>query len=67
MLCDPTQDVLCGFKDGQNKYGNINKNSGCIKTVWDGHVHTAVFKMGDQYGPTIQHRELCLTSRGKLE
>ena len=48
MLYDSTQNVLCGFENGQNKYGAINKNSGCIKTVGDGHVHTAVFRMGNQ-------------------
>ena len=26
---------------------------------WDGHVHTALFKMDNQQGPTTQHRELC--------
>ena len=26
---------------------------------WDRHVHTAIFKMGNQQGPTVQHRELC--------
>ena len=27
--------------------------------VWDGHVHTAIFKMDSTQGPTVQHRELC--------
>ena len=26
--------------------------------VWDGHVHTAVFNMDNQQGPTVWHREL---------
>ena len=26
--------------------------------VWDGHVHTAIFKMNNQQRPTVQHREL---------
>ena len=26
--------------------------------VWDGHVHTAVFKTDNQQGPTVPHREL---------
>ena len=26
--------------------------------VWDGHVYTAIFKMDNQQGPTIQHWEL---------
>ena len=35
--------------------------------LWDGHVHTAVFRMGDQQGPTEEHRELCLTLCGSLD
>ena len=35
--------------------------------VWDGHVHTAVFKMDDQQGPAGQHRELCSVLCGSLE
>ena len=31
------------------------KDSECI---WDGHEHTAIFKMDNQQGPTVQHREL---------
>ena len=27
--------------------------------VWDGHVHSAMFKMDNQQGPTVQHMELC--------
>ena len=27
--------------------------------LWEGHVHTAVFRMDDQQGPTVQHMELC--------
>ena len=27
--------------------------------VWDGHVHTAVFKMGNQQRPTVYYVELC--------
>ena len=30
-----------------------------VKTVWDGHVHIALFKMGNQQGPAIQLKELC--------
>ena len=28
--------------------------------AWDGQVHTATFKMGNQQGPAVQHMELCL-------
>ena len=34
--------------------------------VWDGHVHTAIFKMDNQQGPTVQHRELCSMLYGSL-
>ena len=27
--------------------------------VWEGHVHTTIFKIGKQQGPTVQHGELC--------
>ena len=27
--------------------------------AWDGHVHTAVFEMDSQQGPTVQRRQLC--------
>ena len=35
--------------------------------VWDGHGHTAVFKMDNQQGPTAQHRELCSVLCGSLD
>ena len=27
--------------------------------VWDRHAHTAIFKMDNQQGPTVWHREHC--------
>ena len=27
--------------------------------VWNGYAHTALFKMDNQQGPTVQHKELC--------
>ena len=27
--------------------------------VWDWHAHNAIFKIDNQQGPTVQHRELC--------
>ena len=27
--------------------------------VWNGHVHTAIFKMDNQQGPTVRQMELC--------
>ena len=35
--------------------------------MWDGHVHTALFKIENQQGPTIYHRELCLMLCGSLD
>ena len=35
--------------------------------VWGGHVHTAVFKMDNQRGPTARHRELCSVLCGSLD
>ena len=34
--------------------------------IWDGHVHTAVFKMDNQWWPTVQHKELCPIPRNNL-
>ena len=34
--------------------------------VWDGHVHTALFKMDNQQRPAVEHRELCSTSFDSL-
>ena len=35
--------------------------------VWDGRVHTALFKMDNQQGPTVQCIELCSVLCGSLE
>ena len=35
--------------------------------VWEGHAHTAIFKMDNQKGPTVQHRELCSMFCGSLD
>ena len=35
--------------------------------VWEGHVHTAIFKMDNQQGPTVQHMELCSVLRASLD
>ena len=35
--------------------------------VWDGQVHTAVFKMDNQQESTVEHLELCLMLCGRLE
>ena len=35
--------------------------------MWDRHVHTAVFKVDDQQGPTVWHKELCSMLCGSLD
>ena len=35
--------------------------------VWDGHVHTAVFKMDNQQRPTVQYKKLCSMFCGSLD
>ena len=37
------------------------------KGVWDGHLHTAKFKMNSQQAPTAQRRELCPALCGILD
>ena len=34
--------------------------------VGDGHIYNAVFKMDNQEGPTVEHREVCSKSCGIL-
>ena len=34
--------------------------------VWDGHIHTAIFKMGNQQGPAVEHTEPCSMLCGSL-
>ena len=36
-------------------------------SIRDHHVHTAIFKMESQQGPTVLHRELCSMLRGCLD
>ena len=35
--------------------------------IGDGQVHTAVFKMDNQHGSTVQHKEICSKLRGSLD
>ena len=35
--------------------------------VWDGRVHTAIFKMDNQQGPAVWHREFCSMLCGSLD
>ena len=34
--------------------------------VWDENIHTTVYKIDRQQGPTVQHVELCSALRGSL-
>ena len=34
------------------------RGGGIVKGVWDGHVHTVIFKMDNRQGPTAWHVEL---------
>ena len=43
--------------------GEWGKEAGSL----DRRVHTAIFKMDNQQGPTIQHRELCSMLCGSLD
>ena len=45
-----------GLPEGRDSYG-----------VWDGHVHTAIFKMDNQQGPGVQHMKLCSVLCGDLD
>ena len=55
--CSKTQVKL------QNRKRLTNLENGCggrdSEEVWEGHVHTAIFKMDNQQGPTEQQMELC--------
>ena len=35
--------------------------------IRDGHVHTAIFKVDNHQGPSVQHRELCSLFCGSLD
>ena len=39
---------------------------GC-QGIWGGHVHSAIFRIDNQQGPTVYHRELCSVVCGSLE
>ena len=46
--------------DSENEF-KVAKEEGLGEQIgsWDAHAHTAIFKMDNQQGPTVQHRELC--------
>ena len=46
-------------RDSQTYKMNLRLPGGKDSQVlWEGHVHTTVFRMDDQQGPTVQHMEL---------
>ena len=59
------------YKTGKTQRMNLwiqrEKDEGKRQEVWDGHVHSAIFKMDNQQGPTVQHRELCSMVCGSLD
>ena len=46
---------LLGYGEGLGEDGTIGRKHN--QGVWGGHVHTAMFKMDKQQGPTVQHME----------
>ena len=40
---------------GPHKRKNVGRDK---LGVWDENIHTTVYKIGSQQGPTVQHREL---------
>ena len=38
-----------------------------VKRVWDRYVHTSIFKMDNQQGAIVYHRELCSLLCGSLD
>ena len=46
-------------RDSQTQKTNLWVWRGSLSQgLWDGHVHTAIFKMGNPQGPIVQHTEL---------
>ena len=53
--------------DLDNEFMVIGEKDGG-RIVWEfGYVHTAIFKMDNQQGPTVEHRELCSKLCGRLD
>ena len=55
-------------KDSQTQKMNIWLPRGRdSQGFWEGHVHTAIFKMNNQQRPIVQHMELCSISCTRLD
>ena len=48
-----------GFTDLENKLMVARREEWEKEIVWDRYVHTSIFKMDNQQGPIVYHRELC--------
>lgn len=42
-------------QEGAGEWAGRMGWEGIVRGIWDGHVHTAVSKIDNQQGPTIQH------------
>ena len=65
-------NLLTKQKDSQTQKMNLWLLGGRIggrdnRGGWGGHVHTAVFSVNNQQGPTAQHMELCSVLCGSLD
>ena len=44
------------LREGAYGYQGEKVEGRANQEVWDGHEHRAIFKMDNQQGPTVQHR-----------
>ena len=47
--------------------GSVVKNLPPMQDTWEGHVHSALFKMDNQQKPVVQHGELHSVLCGSLD
>ena len=52
----PTQKMNLWLPGGRESQG-----------IWEGHVHTVTFKMDNQQGPTVWHKEVCSMLCARLD
>ena len=53
--------VLKNIGAGQRKQTWLPQGKGGMDAlgVWDYHIHTTIYKIDNQQGPTVRHTELC--------
>ena len=56
MICRLRLVASAGRMQGRDSWG-----------VWDGYVHTAIFKMDNQQGLAVQYQEFCSMLYGSLD